>query len=185
MVIVELYTFEGQVTYEKRGNILEELSIDSLIFSSNTLIESEEGNLYICNFGDANGSIQKFTKDGKYVCSYLVSGRVKKFYFEKGLFYVYGDSYLYTYDNEELLSVTEVANNDVEKFENMEQESSGYRRFWTVYLNDGQVIHLEKCLFPDYSFQKCNFSMWLFFLLAILKQRKDKTEDQNGYLTIK
>lgn len=169
MGAVQLSASEGQVEFARRGNVIGVCFPLTNFICNKSVLADPQGNLYVSGLGGDTCVIQKFTPEGKYVCSYTVadSRAFKYFISEDGDLQVYGNGKLYEYQNDQLVALTELTESESEEIEESDQASEGKFTFWTVHMNDGKEIHLEKIfsfyINPMYMFQ---ISVLTLLLLA-------------------
>ena len=172
---------DGHVSLEKRDNVLSNLNVIN-IFSEKTVIEDFEGNLYIGNMSGDSLTVQKYTGQGKYICSYYVYSKYRIYGIdENSRFYIYNDEMKYWYEGEQLVDVTEVSWKESFDSQYMEQKSDGKVIFWTVKLNNGKNIKLQKNLSfnMDYS-NMLILCIELILLIAITSKELEKAAKSFG-----
>lgn len=84
MCLIQLGDCQNQVDFSPRGNVWNVLlPIGWLPSSTRAVLEDSNGDFYIGDLGIDTDTIQKFSSEGKYICSYFVNNKERQFWIEK------------------------------------------------------------------------------------------------------
>ena len=139
----------GEVDFRKRENIIGVCNLTINLISEKSVLQDSKGNLYIKGLG-GDHVIQKCSQEGKYICSIMLDERDYPVYFldDEDRLYIYFDceteGAIYQYENNQLISETLLSEEENKEMQAYEQDTEGEFLFWTVHMDNGQTIHLEK-----------------------------------------
>ncbi|MCI7098215.1 MAG: hypothetical protein MR966_04725 [Lachnospiraceae bacterium] len=139
----------GQVDFRKRGNIIGVCNPATNLICEKSVLQDSRGNLYVKGLG-GDHVIQKFNQDGKYICSFMFDERDYPVYFldEEDRLYIYVDyetkGVILQYENNQLIAKTRLSEEENKEMQAYDQDTEGEFLFWTVHMDNGQTIHLEK-----------------------------------------
>lgn len=196
MTLVQLGNCQNQVDFSARGNVLNVLNPVGFFSAGRAVLEDSEKNIYVSNLGADTDTIQKFSQEGEYICSYFVNDKDRLFWIEycnlsvklsedflvfidnklmiqrayaegekdylqkmineygsyngnTDIICVFSASKIILYAKDYLLGEILLSETEIEEFATVQQESDGSLFFWTVTLEDGRKIKLEKILNSD------------------------------------
>ena len=166
----------GQVDFRKRGNIIGVCNPTTNLICKKSVLQDSKGNLYVKGLG-GDHVIQKFSQEGKYICSIMLDERDYPVYFldDEDRLYIYFDceteGAIYQYENNQLISETLLSEEENKEMQAYEQDTEGEFLFWTVHMDNGQTIHLEKIFsfFMNYGAVFMT-SVMLIIILGIVSQ---------------
>lgn len=140
------YNCDGQVSTEKRDNVFSLLNPINLV-SNKSVLEDSKGNLYIGNLSGDGMAVQKYNKDGRYLCSYLIDEKYRRYEVDaQDRLLICDGVQKYCYVQDQLTNITELTRKEQVDSQTKEQQTEGTIVFWTVRLKNGTSIHLEKIL---------------------------------------
>ena len=166
----------GEVDFRKRGNIIGVCNPATNLICKKSVLQDSRGNLYVKGLG-GDHVIQKFNEDGKYICSFMFGERDYPLYFldDEDRLYIYVDceteGVIFQYENNQLIAEPLLSEEENKEMQSYEQDTEGEFLFWTVHMDNGQKIHLEKIFsfFMNYGAVFMT-SVMLIIILGIVSQ---------------
>ncbi|MGN0293742.1 MAG: hypothetical protein ACI4D3_07050 [Lachnospiraceae bacterium] len=228
MTLIQLGDCQNQVDFSARGNVLNVLNPVGFFSAGRAVLEDSEKNIYVSNLGADTDTIQKFSQEGKYICSYFVNDKERLFWIEycnlsvelseeflvfidgelmiqrayadgekdylqktvheygsysgdTDIICVFSANEIILYAKDYLLGEIPLSEMEIEEFATVQLESDGSLFFWTVTMEDGRKIRLEKILNSDICYGGVfsiliDIALILGFVITSDKKRTEKIE---------
>ena len=167
----------GEVDFRKRGNIIGVCNPATNLICKKSVLQDSRGNLYVKGLG-GDHVIQKFSQEGKYICSIMLDERDYPVYFldDEDRLYIYVDceteGVIFQYENNQLIAEPLLSEEENKEMQSYEQDTEGEFLFWTVHMDNGQKIHLEKIFsgFMNYMSLFCTSVMLILILWFVVQE---------------